>query len=224
MPGGQSPSIANSAIASASVARGRSLAYSLQRTGQFDEAERAVREVLRLRDPAWSPWLRALVDNIASLVLPSVGKLDEARKHAVAMLAVSREVSVDVDVCVALTILIELDIATGKVGEAAAAADDLLAHHPAIWAATEDGRGLRTCATALMGVQRLDEAEPLYREAVSRSRRNYGNGAFLFHDVAMFVALRGRLDDAARLVAYADHLHATEAHARDWWRGCCATV
>ena len=187
-----------------------SLAYSLQSTGQFDEGERAVREVLRLRDPAWSPWLRALVDNIAALVLQGVGKLDEARQHAVAMLAASREVSVDVDVCVALTILMELDIATGKVGEAAAAADDMLAHHPAIWAATETGRSLRTAATALMGVQRLDEAEPLYREALARSRRNYGNGAFLFHDVAMFVAMRARLDDAARLVAYADHLHSTD--------------
>ena len=93
------------------------LAYSLHRTGQFEEAERALGEVLRLRDPAWPPWPRALVDNIASLVLPSVGKFDEARKHAIAMLAASQEVSVDVDVCVALTILIDLDIATGKVSE-----------------------------------------------------------------------------------------------------------
>jgi predicted ATPase/DNA-binding winged helix-turn-helix (wHTH) protein/Flp pilus assembly protein TadD len=186
------------------------LTYSLMMTGQLDEARSALDETLRLCDPAWPPWLQALVDNLASLVFSYRGELSEARRHALAFLAASRQASVDVDECTALSILIEVDVATGNVREAAATASELLARHPAIWEKTEDGRNLRTAATALMSVDRLDEAEPLYREALSRVRRNYGSGALVLYDIAMFLALRSRVDDAARVFAYVEHIHAAQ--------------
>ncbi|MEP6942998.1 MAG: hypothetical protein ABI981_08680, partial [Betaproteobacteria bacterium] len=183
------------------------LVYALQATGHADEARLALDELLALRDPAWPPWHLGLIDNIAALVLFSVGDLSSARRHALAMLAACRQVSGDVDQCVALTILIELDIVAGNVHAAAATAEEMLARHPALWEPTEDGRGLRTAATALMSVDRLDEAEPLYREALSRVFRNYGHGAPMFHDVAMFLALRDRIEAAARVFAYAERIH-----------------
>jgi predicted ATPase len=183
------------------------LTHSLMTTGRLDEAKGALDETLRLCDPAWPPWHRALVDNLASLVFYNLGELTEARPRVLALLAASRS---DVDECSALSLLIDVDVAAGNVREAAAAASELLARHPAIWEKTEDGRVLRTAATALMSADRLDEAEPLYREALSRLRRNYGSGALALYEVAMFLALRGRIDDAARVLAYVELFHAVE--------------
>jgi hypothetical protein len=45
-----------------------------------------------------------------------------------------------------------------------------------------------------MSADRLYDAERVFREALSRVRRNFGNGAFTLHDVAMLVARRGRID------------------------------
>jgi tetratricopeptide (TPR) repeat protein len=183
------------------------LTYSLMATGRLDEARGALDETLRLCDPAWPPWHKALVDNLASLVFFNLGELTEARSRALAVLAASRS---DVDENTALSLLIDVDVAAGNVREAAAAASELLARHPAIWKKTEDGRVLRIAATALMSADRLDEAEPVYREALSRARRNYGSGALVLYEVAMFVALRGRVDDAARVFAYAERVHAIQ--------------
>ena len=186
------------------------LTHSLMATGRVDEARGALDETLRLCDPAWPPWHRALVDNLAALAFYNLGDLTEARPRALALLAASRHANSGVDECNTLAILIELDVAAGNVHEAAAAASELLARHPAIWEKTEDGRVLRTAATALMSADRLDEAEPLFREALSRARRNYGSGAVVLYDVAMFLALRGRVDDAARVFAYAERVHAIQ--------------
>jgi predicted ATPase/DNA-binding winged helix-turn-helix (wHTH) protein/Flp pilus assembly protein TadD len=184
------------------------LAYSLMTTGQMVEARHAMEEALRLRDPTWPLWHHGVLDNMASLVLAALDELSAARLHAVAFLDVCRQVSGDVDECTALSILIALDIALGDYQQAAATADELLGNHPAIWAQTQDGRCLRDVATALLCVDRLDEAEPLYREALARVRMNYGSGASVFYDLAMFIALRGRLEDAARVFSYAECAHA----------------
>jgi len=184
-----------------------SLAYSLMTTGRLDEAKRALDESLQLRDPAWPLWHQGLVENMAALIYSNLGELSEARRHTLAFLAITRQASGDVDECVALSILMDLDIAAGNVHKAAAAASELLARHPAIWQQTEDGRNLRVLATALMGADRLDEAEPLYREALSRVRRNYGTGALVLYEVAMFLARRGRIEDAARVFAYVEGVH-----------------
>ena len=69
---------------------------------------------------------------------------------------------------------------------------------------------MRFLATALMSADLLDEAEAVYREALPRVRQTYGNGATVLYDVAMLMALRGRIDDAARVWAYADGVYETE--------------
>ncbi len=186
------------------------LTYSLMAAGRLPEVRHALDEMIRSCDPAWPPWLRALVDNMATLALLSLGELREARRHALAFLEACQKVSGDVDECVARTILVELDVAAGHVREAATEATAILSRYPALWKDTEDGKGLRSLATALMCADRLDEAEPLYREALSRVKRNYGSATLLIYDLAMFLALRERIDDAARVFACAEALHADE--------------
>jgi len=186
------------------------LAYALMTTGRLDEAKRALQEALQLCEATWPPWHRALVDNTATLVLGQLGEFEAARGHAIAVLGASRLVSSVYDQCTAQTLLIDLDVATGHAAQAAMAASDMLAHEPGVWLASDDGRGLRTLATALMSADRLDEAERIFRDALSRVRRNFGNGAFVLHDVAMLVARRGRIDDAARIYAYAEAFYASQ--------------
>jgi tetratricopeptide (TPR) repeat protein len=186
------------------------LANSLIVTGHFDEARQAVGHVLQLRKPTWPLWNQALADNVAALVYTAVGDLEVARGHAAAALAASLKVSGDIDQSSFRSILIDIDLAAGNVDAAAAATDELLAHRSAVFARTETGRTLRTAAAALTAAGRLDEAEMLFREALARVRRNYGDGTLVFHEIAMLVALRGRIDAAARILAYADHRHATQ--------------
>jgi hypothetical protein len=53
----------------------------------------------------------------------------------------------------------------------------------------------------------LDEAEAIYRKALATARRNYGTAAFVLDDMAMLLARRGRIDDAARVSAYAKQVY-----------------
>jgi tetratricopeptide (TPR) repeat protein len=161
-------------------------------------------EALKLRDPAWPLWLRGLVDNVAALVFMSLGALSEARGHLLEYLSVTRQIGSSFDEWTALTILVELDVVAGNAHQAAATASELLARHRVSPERTEDGRGLRTIATALMSADRLDEAEAVYREALPLIRRNFGTGYTVLFHAAMLLARRGRIDDAARVWAYAE--------------------
>jgi hypothetical protein len=49
-----------------------------------------------------------------------------------------------------------------------------------------------------MHAGRLEEAEPIYREAFARLRRNYGTAGVMLYGQALFAALRGRVDDVVR--------------------------
>ncbi|MEO8741133.1 MAG: tetratricopeptide repeat protein, partial [Casimicrobiaceae bacterium] len=186
------------------------LVYAFQSIGQLDEARHALDEALALRDPAWPPGLRVLIDNTAAIFFSQLGALDEARGHALDYLAVGRELGSAVDEFTALSILVDLDIAAGNVQEAAVVASEMLARPRASLETYYDGLSLRSLATALMSADRLDEAEPVYREALSRVRRNYGTGASVLYDVAMLLARRKRIDDAARVWAYAEGVYAAE--------------
>jgi predicted ATPase/DNA-binding winged helix-turn-helix (wHTH) protein len=179
------------------------LAYALSLAGRHDEAKRALEESFALRDPNWPPWLRALNDNIAAIVLGQAGEIARARAHARAMLEVSCEVSTEIDECNAKAILIDLDVAEGNLAQAAATASELRCRLLKASDEFENGWNLRVIATALMSAGRLDEAESTFHEALIRVRRNYENGAVVLYDVALLMALRGRLDDAARVFAYA---------------------
>jgi predicted ATPase/DNA-binding winged helix-turn-helix (wHTH) protein len=186
------------------------LAYSLLSTGQLDESKRALDEALSLRDMAWPPWLRARIDNIAALVFDSLGVQDRARAHAVEYLAVSRQTGSLVDESNALLILVDLDLSAGNAREAAAAASEILARPGPSREAFAYGGNLRFLATALMSAGLLDEAEQVYREALPRVRQSYGAGATLLFDASLLMALRGRIDDAARVWAYADGVYASQ--------------
>jgi predicted ATPase/DNA-binding winged helix-turn-helix (wHTH) protein len=185
------------------------LAYALAQAGRLDEAKRALDESFAFRDSA-PPWLRAINDNIASIVLGRVGQLSEARSHALACLSVCRQMSKPVDEWNQRAILVEIDVASGNDDEAADAAGDLVA--PMLADQTESGRNLRIVASALTNAGRLDAAEPVYREALSRIRRSQDNSGIVLFDAALHVALRGRIDDAARVLAYAERV----AEAEGW--------
>jgi hypothetical protein len=105
--------------------------------------------------------------------------------------------------------LVDLDVAMGK--GCAEAADELLALHrasPEISAGGEGGLNLRCLASALLIANRLDEAETVFRDAVAALRRSHGTAASALYDAALLVARRGRLDDAARVFAYAEAIYA----------------
>src|SRR5690348_14510158 len=76
-----------------------------------------------------------------------------------------------------------------------------------------DGRGLRVLATALALGGRLDEAERVYRAALERVRRHFGHGAAVLIDAATWLARKGRLEDAARVCAYANAVHERDGRA-----------
>jgi predicted ATPase/DNA-binding winged helix-turn-helix (wHTH) protein len=186
------------------------LAYSLMETGQLDEAKQVLGEALDLRDPAWPPWLRGLIDNMGALIFGELGALGEARGHALEYLAISRQIDSPVDEWTALSILVDLDVAAGNVPEAEAAAREMLARQRATPEMAFDGLGLRDVAAALMNANRLDEADTVYREALSLVRRNYGTGAKILYDAAMLLARRGRSEDAARVWAYSAAYYAAK--------------
>jgi tetratricopeptide (TPR) repeat protein len=178
--------------------------YSLRQNGRLDEARHALDEALELRDRAWSPWVRTLIDNTAGIVFLELGAANEARGHLLEYLAVSRQTESSRDEWTALSILVALDVTVGNSQAAAEAASEMLARYPASRERFGDGRSLRVLATALMNDERLDEAEPIYREALSMVRRNFGTGAIVLYEAAMLLARRGRIDAAAQVFAYAE--------------------
>jgi hypothetical protein len=60
----------------------------------------------------------------------------------------------------------------------------------------------------LMEAGHLEEAESAFRDALPQVRRAYGSAAFVLHDAAWLLARRGRIDDAARVSAYAESVYA----------------
>ena len=184
--------------------------YASTSIGQLDEARRALDEALALRDTAWPPGLRILIDNTAAIFFSQLGALGEARGHALDYLAAAREFGSSIDEFTALSILVDLDIAAGTVQEAAIAASEVLARPRASLATHYVGLSLRCLATALMSADRLDAADLVYREAVPLVRQTHGTGASVLYDASMLIALRGSIDDAARVWAYADGVYATK--------------
>ena len=54
----------------------------------------------------------------------------------------------------------------------------------------------------------FEAAESAFRDALPLVRRAFGSAAFVLHDAAWLLARRGRIDDAARVSAYAESVHA----------------
>jgi len=186
----------------------KQLAFASLQTGRLDAAMEALDQALALFDPAWPSWLRGQLHNVAALVLMHApGALGAARAQAVEYLAAARQADSYTDVSGALAILVSAELALGNIDQAVALAGESVARHRVKPYASDDGLSLRSLATALMSGNRLDEAERAYRDALALVRRNYGTGAFVLYDAASLVALRGRIDDAARILAYAERVY-----------------
>jgi tetratricopeptide (TPR) repeat protein len=183
------------------------LSYASMVAGRFDEALQAFEEAKLCLDATWPAWFRAMLANIASMLFSEVEQEDKAREYILEQLALdrqSRNVSGELN---ALGLLVDLEVQLGHAERAVDTAREIVARYrPDL--GFDTGLTLRNCATALMAAGLLDEAETIYREALSSLRRNYGSGAFVLDDMAPLLARRGRIDDAAKVSAYAQAVYA----------------
>jgi tetratricopeptide (TPR) repeat protein len=183
------------------------LAYSLTLANRRDDARHALDETKRLLDPSWPPRMRGSYENIAGLYFDNVGQLEEAREHLVAYLNVARQLHSDSGELGALSLLADLEVETGHPDRAVELLREPISRARASTTRYDDGIVIRNYATALMEWGHLEEAESAFRDALPLVRRAYGGAAFVLHDAAWLLARRGRIDDAARVSAYAESVH-----------------
>lgn len=183
------------------------LLYSLTLAGRLDEALPAFEEARRCLDTTWPPWFRAMLANRAGMLFADTGQEDKAREYFAEQLALSRQCGNPSGELGALGLLVDLELQMGRRERAIDVARDIVARYrPDL--GCDSALVLRNAATALMASGALDEAETIYAKALAAARRNYGTGAFVLDDMAMLIARRGRIDDAARVSAYAEHVYA----------------
>jgi tetratricopeptide (TPR) repeat protein len=190
----------------------KALAYVHSSAGRHDEALEALRQAIELRDATWPKWILALFDNTAGIVCSQAGDLARARRHYTAFLEVCGGIGPG-DELNATALLVDLDVAEGLVQKAGEQAAAMIARPEAMTLRWSDGRGLRTYATALMVAGRLDDAERVYRKSLGELRHYYGNGAAALLDAATWLARKERLEDAARVLAYAEAVHESEGRS-----------
>jgi predicted ATPase/DNA-binding winged helix-turn-helix (wHTH) protein/tetratricopeptide (TPR) repeat protein len=190
----------------------QALAYAHSSAGRHDEALEALRPAIELRDPTWPQWILALFDYTGGIVCSQAGDLARARRHYTAFLEVCGRIG-PVDELNATALLVDLDVAEGLVRKAGEQAAAMIARPGAMTLRWSDGRGLRMYATALMVSGRLDDAERVYRQSLGELRRYYGNGAATLLDAATWLARKERLEDAARVLAYAEAVHESEGRS-----------
>jgi predicted ATPase/DNA-binding winged helix-turn-helix (wHTH) protein len=184
------------------------LSYSLTVAGRDDDARRALDETKRLLDPSWPPRPRAGYENMAGLYFDNAGQPQDAREHFLAYLSLARQMRSDSDEIVALSLLADLDVASGHPERAVALLREPISRVRDSTTGYGDGLPVRNYATALMESGHLEEAESAFRDALPLVRRAYGSAAYVLHDAAWLLARRGRIDDAARVSAYAESVYA----------------
>ncbi len=183
------------------------LSYALTVAGRLDEALHAFEEARKCVDATWPAWFRAMLANMASLLFAEVEQEDKAREYILEQLALDRQSRNSSGELNALGLLVDLEVQLGHAERAVETAREIVARYrPDL--GFDTALTLRNCATALMAAGHLDEAETIYREALSSLRRNYGSGAFVLDDMALLLARRGCIDDAARVSAYAQAVYA----------------
>jgi tetratricopeptide (TPR) repeat protein len=209
--GGPSPAIALYRVAQDRVGEffgWHTLLYSLTAAGRLDDARRALVETKRLLDPSWPPRPRAGYENMAGLYFHAAGQPQEARDHLVAFLNLARQMRSDSTELIALSLLADLDVASGHPDRAVELLREPISRVRASTTPYDYGMMVRNYATALMEAGHLEEAETAFRDALPQVRRAYGSAAFVLHDTAWLLARRGRIDDAARVSAYAESVYA----------------
>jgi predicted ATPase/DNA-binding winged helix-turn-helix (wHTH) protein len=184
-----------------------SLSYALMIAGRHDEALHAVEEGRKCLDATWPAWFRAMLPNMASMLFAEVGQEDKARENILEQLALDRQSRNPSGELNALGLLVDLEVQRGHAERAVETAREIVARYrPDL--GFDTALTLRNCATALMAAGHLDEAETIYRKALSSLRRNYGTGAFVLDDMVLLLARRGCIDDAAKVSAYAQAVYA----------------
>jgi tetratricopeptide (TPR) repeat protein len=123
-------------------------------------------------------------------------------------LNLSRQARSDADELNALSLLADLDVASGHAGRAVETLREPIARLRALTSKYTETFVLRNYATALMEAGHLQEADSVFREALPLIRRAHGTGAFVLHDAALLLARRGQIEDAARVSAYAESVYA----------------
>jgi tetratricopeptide (TPR) repeat protein len=188
------------------------LAYQLSQVGRHEEALSALSEAIELRDATWPTWILAIFDNSAGIVCSQAGDLVRARAFFSDFFETCGRIGA-IDELNAMALLVDLDVAEGFVERAGEQAAEMVARPEALSLSWSDGRGLRLYATALMVAGRLDEAQRIYVKSVGELRRYYGNASAALLDAATWIARKGRLEDAARVVAYAEGVHEREGRS-----------
>jgi predicted ATPase/DNA-binding winged helix-turn-helix (wHTH) protein len=183
------------------------LLFALTLAGRLDEALHAFEQARRCLDATWPAWFRAILANRAGMLFAEAEQVDEARACFLEQLALNRQCGNPSGDLSALGLLVDLEVRMGRPDQAIGIARDIVARYRSDLG-FDCALSLRNSATALMVAGELDEAEATYREALSAARRNYGTGAFVLDDMAMLLARRGRIDDAARVSAYAQAVYA----------------
>jgi tetratricopeptide (TPR) repeat protein len=165
----------------------------------FDEANKCL-------DGSWPAWFRAILPNRAGMLFAETGQHDVARQYFLDQLALNRQSDNPSGELSALGLLVDLEVELGRHGRSVEIARDIVARYrPEL--GFDSALSLRNSATALMAAGALEEAHGIYREALAAARRNYGTGAFVLDDMATLLVHLARIDDAAKLSAYAEHVY-----------------
>jgi predicted ATPase/DNA-binding winged helix-turn-helix (wHTH) protein len=158
-----------------------------------------------LLDEATPPWAHChLEQRFALLEFFAKGDPDAARRHAALVIELAQRAREYYQGDSAELILIMCDYAQHRCNAAVERALRSLQSKPVRDSTWRTCILLATLGASLSGLGRLDEAEAMLREAVPRLKRATGSAAWAFNHVALLLARRGRLGDAAQLMGYLD--------------------
>ncbi|HLY05646.1 MAG TPA: winged helix-turn-helix domain-containing protein [Rhizomicrobium sp.] len=182
------------------------LGFSLFMLNRIEEAERAIREALRLLEPAG--WLRTLAMACsAQLCIEAVrGRFDAAfaaGKKAERLCGITGADRTALNVAANL---VQVHLEKGEVDNAIRAGVGLVARLRATRHSDLLGFALGILAAAFARRGDLKEAMAAAREAVPRLRDD-GRLFWLFDHLGLCAALHGRARDAALIAGYADSVH-----------------
>ncbi|RMF81735.1 MAG: serine/threonine protein kinase [Planctomycetota bacterium] len=181
------------------IARGRELTVR-------DVLDAAARRIAR-RGAQLDPEVRAAIQTTIGLTYLRLGLLDRADPHLTAALETRRKVfdGVHVEVAEALNNLAELRRAQGRLEEAADLTGSAIPILRALYGDSEPAaRALHNLAAVEADLDRLDEAERRYREALAIRRtarlENRASLASTVKALGNLLGERGRFDEAERLL------------------------